>query len=403
MYAYMRGNMRTIIMMLKYKLKLALIYLYLSTTFYKLYKGAKKYAIKHPKGTIKLLPAYSDFKFESLQGEKVTLFVVYQPKSFLMYERYFDLLRKLNTKIIVISNGPLNNEFIERFSSDVVAIAERENIGRDFGAYKEFFLTLFDKNIVPKNVTICNDSMFANLKKEDNRFVEFLLKNDDADYVGAAEFLGEPNYHVQSYFLRLSNNVLQGKHFIQFWKSFFITDNRRANIHNGEIKLSQSILKDGFRPVVFLGSDNFIHYIIYNKPLLKRFLVEFSANHHLEVGGFDWGAHFNKIYLNICSNKFSIEQKEIFLEQLKIDIPKLLNRSGIISIVPFLIIDEFGFPFLKRDLVYHEIVDWMLIRDFGKDFDQDLLEDYIQDQRIRKRPWYFKSLKDKLMFRFGMI
>ena len=56
----------------------------------------------------------------------------------------------------------------------------------------------------------------------------------------------------------------------------------------------------------------------------------------------------------------------------------------------------------KRDLVYHEIIDWMLIRQHAANFDQDLLDEYVHEQRIKKRPWYLKT-KEKLMYRAGMI
>ena len=80
----------------------------------------------------------------------------------------------------------------------------------------------------------------------------------------------------------------------------------------------------------------------------------------------------------------------------------MIDRFGMIVVCPFFIIDEFGFPFLKRDLVYRQITEWMLIREQGKLFDQDLLNEYVNDQRIRCRAWNLGSLKDKLMYHTGM-
>lgn len=394
--------MKYLLSFLKIKLKLQLMLLFLLRERFRMYKEAKAYSKAYPKGSIKFLEDYKDFSLKSLAGRKLTLFVVYQPKSELMYDRYFDLLQQLNRDIIVISNGPLSNSFIDRYKNRVILFGERYNIGRDFGAYKEFIKLIHDNNIQPESLIICNDSVFANVKQNDKRFINFMLETESKDFVGAAEFFGEPNYHVQSYFLKFSNKVLNGKNFINFWNEFFITDNRRSNIHNGEIKLSQSIIKDGFWPEVFLNTDNVINRIADNKETLFRFLSEFSANHHLDGGGVDWSGHFNKKWFAISGEELTGEQYALHQELFKVEIARLINRSGIISIVPFLIVDEFGFPFLKRDLVYHEIIDWMLIRQHSINFDQDLLEEYLREQRIKKRPWYLSNIKDKLMFRSGM-
>ncbi|QPB43163.1 rhamnan synthesis F family protein [Rodentibacter haemolyticus] len=398
--------MRRLLQALKIKLKLHLTLFLLSWVRFKMYFEAKKYAKKYKNGTIKFIDEYSEFDLNTLTDKKLILFVVYQPKSELMYERYFDFLSKLGRYIIVVSNGCLSRDFIEHHKDRAILFGERYNIGRDFGVYKEFIQLLRAKSIQPKDLIICNDSIFANLKQNDTRFIEFMQKTEQDDFVGAAEFFGEPNYHVQSYFLKFSSKVLNGKNFIKFWENFFITDNRRANIHNGEIKLSQAIIKDGFKPRVFLGTDNVINKIVDNKQNLFRFLSEFSANHHLDGGAIDWAGHFNHRWFAMNANDknkpLSPENYALQIELLKIDIAKLINRSGIISISPFFIVDEFGFPFLKRDLVYHEIIDWMLIRQHSKNFDQDLLEEYIDDQRLRKRPW-FLSLKEWIMFKSGMI
>lgn len=394
--------MRFFFQFLKVKIKLALMLSLLSFDILKMKKAGKKYAKENPNGTIKAIKEFSNFDFQSLNGKRIILFFVYKPKLKLMYERFFSFLKKLNREIIVISNDELPQDFIDIYKDQVIYMGSRYNIGRDFGAYKEFMQILFKQNIQIKDLVICNDSMFANLKQDDNRFIEFMQKTEQDDFVGAAEFFGEPNYHVQSYFLKFSNNVLNGKNFRKFWDEFFITDNRRSNIHNGEIKLSQSIIKDGFYPKVFLGSDAVINRIVDNKENLFRFLSEFSANHHLDGGTVDWSVHFNSRWFANYSGDIITEQQKLQIELMKIDIAKLINHSSLISIVPFFIVDEFGFPFLKRDLVYHEIIDWMLIRQHAANFDQDLLDEYVHEQRIKKRPWYLKT-KEKLMYRAGMI
>lgn len=366
---------------------------------YKMSKAAKNYSKSNPNGTIKAIKQFEAFDYTSLNNENVILFVVYAPKSFLMYERYFQMLEKLNYKIVAISNGTLNSDFVEKFNDKVVFMGERANIGRDFGTYKEFIRLLRHKNVTPNNLIICNDSVFANLKQKDNRFVDFLIKNEKEDFVGVAEYMWKPGYHVQSYFLKFSHNVLNAPNFIKFWNNFLISDDRRLNIHNGEIKLSASILKDGFKPVVFLSTDNVINKIVSSKETLQKFLIEASANKHLDQNVI---SGLKSLSLAFYNKKVTPEHIAYYTASLKQEISRMIDRFGMIVVCPFFIIDEFGFPFLKRDLVYRQITEWMLIRDQGKNFDQDLLGEYINDQRIRCRSWNLASLKDKLMYMTGM-
>lgn len=57
---------------------------------------------------------------------------------------------------------------------------------------------------------------------------------------------------------------------------------------------------------------------------------------------------------------------------------------------------------MKRDLVYRQVTEWMEIRNMSTSFDSDLLEEYLKDQRIRKRAWNLNSLSEKLMYQTGM-
>lgn len=366
---------------------------------YVMKKAAKDYSKAHPNGTIKAISLFEKFDYTSLEGQNVVLFVIYAPKSFLMYERYFQMLRKLNYKIIAISNGPLSEAFVEQFKEQTVFMGERANIGRDFGTYKEFINLLHRENVIPNNLIICNDSIFANLNPEDNRFVDFLILNENENFVGAAEYMGKPGYHVQSYFLKFSHNVLKAPNFIKFWNDFLISDDRRLNIHNGEIKLSESIIKDGFKPVVFLSTDNVISQIVSSKEVLQKFLIEVSSNKHLDQNVI---SGLKSLSLSFYDKKVTPEHIAYYTASLKQEISRMIDKFGMIVVCPFFIIDEFGFPFLKRDLVYRQITEWMLIRELGQNFDQDLLVEYINDQRIRRRAWNLGSLKDKLMYHTGM-
>lgn len=366
----------------------------------KMYWQSKLYAWKYPQGSIVLHHKYSSADYSSLNGENVILFVVYSPKSYLMYERYFELLCQLNYKIVVISNGKLDDKFLNTFSRCIYFACERFNMGRDFGAYKEFFLLLQNKQITPKNLIMCNDSVFANLKKNDIRFIEFFKKNDEADFLGVAEYVGKPGYHVQSYFLKLSSNVIQHPKFIKFWNNFLISENRRHNIHKGEVKLSEAILSAGFRPVVFLGTDRITEQLTKNPQVLQRLLSELLANDHInKQPGMRALVAVNAEY---CRRKRQKRHDIKLLEsQIRMHVSNIIAHFGILH-CPFIIIEEAGFPFLKRDIVYRQLTQFGLIRLQGEAFDQDLLDEFVEDQRTRKRVWHLKTWKDQLMYHTGI-
>ena len=360
---------------------------------------ALKYLLLNKKGSIVFLENKS-FDIKKIIGKKIILFAVYSPKSQLMYERFFMMFEKLlGYEVIVISNNKLPNWFIEKYYDRVIAFGERYNIGRDFGIYKEFIQLLKRKNIELKKLVILNDSIFANLKNEDNFFIEFFNNNQDKDFLGVAEYLGKPSYHVQSYFLMFSNKVMKGYNFNKFWNKFLISDDRRSNINKGEVMLTSSILKDGIKPKVYLSTDRLLDKIMEKEDNIFKLIIEMSFNRHIDQDIVD---KIKNLYLKNLDEEVVLENKKLNNFEIRKILSDLINVYGMIVVAPFFIVDKLGFPFLKRDLVYRQITEWMEIRNLGKSFDTALLNEYIEDQRTRTRVWNLKSLKEKLMYHTGM-
>lgn len=362
---------------------------------------ALKYLLLNKKGSIVFLKNQNeDFNIQKINGEKIILFAVYSPKSQLMYERFFMLFEKLlDYKIIVISNNKLPEWFIEKYSDRVIAFGERYNIGRDFGIYKEFIQLLKRNNVELKNLVILNDSTFANLKNEESSFVEFFNSNQDKDFLGVAEYFWKPDYHVQSYFLMFSNKVLKGKNFNKFWDNFLISDDRRSNINKGEVMLTNSILKDGIKPRVYLSTDRLLNKIMEKEDNIFKLMTEMSFNRHIDQNIVN---RIKDLYLRNLDEEILLENKRLNNFEIRKILSDLINVYGMIVVAPFFIVDELGFPFLKRDLVYRQITEWMEIRNLGKSFDAALLNEYVEDQRTRTRVWNLKSFKEKLMYHTGM-
>ena len=348
--------------------------------------------------------------------------MVWGPRHQVMYQRYFDLLERLGFKVIVVLNGgKISDDFLAYFKQRALAIITRDNIGRDFGAYKECIQYFQRNNLQPRRLLLCNDSVFADLIPNDSRFEAFVHQNSTKDFVGVAEYMGSPNYHVQSYFLIFSNKVLNAPSFQKFWQAFLITDDRRLNIHKGEVALTQAIIKDGFTPTVFLSTDRVLSSIslsnnnaqdllldvppnmnLFNTSAsridrLKQLQNSYSELTHLENKSLEDGDSYSLATVDAVRKQKLLLDKE-FVSTLA----PMVNIHGMITTAPFAIVRIYGFPFLKRDLVYRQVAEWMLIRERCEGFDAALLDEYIEDQRLRKRHWHLKRGKEKWMYDTGM-
>ena len=383
-----------------------------------------RYKRQYPLGTLSFItPTEEEFKAKgTINGADIALFLVWGPRHRVMYQRYFDLLERLGFKVIVVLNGgKVSDEFLTYFKQRALAIITRDNIGRDFGAYKECIQYFQRNDLQPRRLLICNDSVFADLMPNDNRFEEFVHQNANKDFVGVAEYMGKPNYHVQSYFLIFSNKVLNAPSFREFWEKFLITDDRRLNIHKGEVALSQAIIKGGFSPTVFLSTDRVLSSISLSNNNAQDLLLDTPPNMHVFVSS---AAKIDKLrqlqhsYIELTKlenqsleegDNFSpatvdaVQKQKFLLDKEFIStLAPVINIHGMITTAPFAIVRIYGFPFLKRDLVYRQVAEWMLIRDRCEGFDDALLDEYIEDQRLRKRHWHLKSGNEKWMYDTGM-
>ena len=130
-----------------------------------------------------------------------------------------------------------------------------------------------------------------------------------------------------------------------------------------------------------------------------KLMTEMSFNRHIDQNIVN---RIKDLYLRNLDEEILLENKRLNNFEIRKILSDLINVYGMIVVAPFFIVDELGFPFLKRDLVYRQITEWMEIRNLGKSFDAALLNEYVEDQRTRTRVWNLKSFKEKLMYHTGM-
>jgi hypothetical protein len=148
-----------------------------------------------------------------------------------------------HVKVVVILNRDAGEDLMEFFNRNDCVIIKRKNRGRDFGAYKAGFLWLDCKIGVSKidRLVLVNDTLLW--MSNSSEVVSKTLEDDwSCLYLNL-----ERDSHAQSFYLSFSNKILENKKFLSFWNSYVPTKSRRDAINLGEIKVSEVLLKEGFR------------------------------------------------------------------------------------------------------------------------------------------------------------
>ena len=197
-------------------------------------------------------------KIEKNHKKRLAIFVAFHntskvPKSNL---NYIDILNKCSFNIVYIINGKLNNKVLKQLNKIGCYVICRDNIGQDFGAWKDG-ITLLQKYKITdqlKWLLLCNDSNFCLGGKNSDDFIAKFSEALDAHK--ATDFISlncsyEKSFHYQSYFLCLSDLIIQKKSFNNFWKKYLPLNHRFHAIKSGEIKLTSTVLKK-FRPNIVL-------------------------------------------------------------------------------------------------------------------------------------------------------
>lgn len=119
---------------------------------------------------------------------------------------------------------------------------ERPNFGRDFGSYKTGFLHLFANGAAAKcpRLIMCNDSVFYTRKN----LAAFLaqMRETDIEVLGSTENF-EIEHHLGSFWISVSNRIVNDQRFRDYWRRYRLTDVRPRVIEKGEIRLSEVLRK----------------------------------------------------------------------------------------------------------------------------------------------------------------
>jgi rhamnosyltransferase len=169
-------------------------------------------------------------------------------------------MKVVSDRIIFVSNSSLSKINIEILKKHCDKIMQRENIGYDFGAWKDAlteegwdFLVKYD------SITLMNDSCFGPLTIMEKIYYEMEARK--VDFWGITELKARKNgmpgtntylpRHIQSYFLCFQRNAILNPAFIRFWQDVeYFTDINNV-IREYETQLTGLLAKSGLKYSVY--------------------------------------------------------------------------------------------------------------------------------------------------------
>lgn len=250
-------------------------------------------------------------------GQDILILALYQ-KGELRADIINMLIEAKKQNLYIIAVNTLKIMQVEELHKYIDCYIEKPNFGRDFGSYKTGFMHVFTNKLQVNcnRLIMLNDSIFY-AKKGLNPFLGKLLISE-YEALGATEN-NEIEHHLGSFCISLSNNIINNKKFISYWKKYKLTDIRPKVIKRGEMGLTKVIKK--------AASSEYRVAAIYNMHWVESVL---NTNHNK-------GEILSKFF-NLSRNSNNVDWKKYTLRNVTTHINKFHlfeqpNRSAAQNIV----------------------------------------------------------------------
>lgn len=275
-------------------------------------------------------------------GSRLCVFVSFQQRGILPTTwKYLEHLKeKLGYSVVLISNCPLQKSDILPLQNLCVEVIERDNIGYDFGAYKDGILRYMEKLGSKfdelETLLIANDSVIGPIY--DMSPIHDQMQAQDCDFWGMNDWFDDKRIleintkslpHICSYFVCFKNNLLRTEIFKNLWKNMVYPSGRKIAIRN-EKKLGQYLLNNKFSYSVFIKKEDIINYISENKET------------------FDYN-----MWMDALTGKSKVQTSNPYL---------FISHCHTNSSCPMLTLVHFGMPLMKRDLIKRNVVNMSIFK-----------------------------------------
>ena len=173
-------------------------------------------------------------------------------------------LKSVSARLIFVANGVLNDTGKSRVSDYTNEIIVRENVGRDYGAYRDIIVGYIGNEQLRQyeNVILCNDTFLGFFRPFKDIFLE--MQNKDGDLWGIDRVHRGILDHIQSYLLVFRKKIISDNSLWNYFESNEIEDDSFGETGALiETKLYRHFKESGYKLDSYIYTD---HYSIYASP-----------------------------------------------------------------------------------------------------------------------------------------
>jgi hypothetical protein len=181
---------------------------------------------------------------ETADLSNLCIFVIYASQPSLSTLSYLQSLKDAGFEIVAINNTTTSEEFLSKLKGICLRVYNRQNIGRDIGAFKDGIMTLYAEGLLQRCKFLClaNDSMQFIPGRNGQSFTahiaKFIKEDSGALFTHQSHQISK---HYQSYFQILDRDIINSKAFYTFWRNYRPLSHREHCIHKGELELSSKV------------------------------------------------------------------------------------------------------------------------------------------------------------------
>lgn len=200
--------------------------------------------------------------------KRIAIFCIYEETGAVDRSTYVLLggLVKVIDKLVVVVNGELQPSDQERIKREYGAdIIIRENLGFDFGAYKDAMLSIgWEKLSSFDEMVHMNDTCFGPIYPFTEMFEEMRKRSLDFWGVTCHEKLSEKNSiyhdvkhrHINSYFYAYGKNMISSSLFQSYWEKIKPPRSYNEAIYGIEVNLTREYERMGFNWGVYINTED---------------------------------------------------------------------------------------------------------------------------------------------------
>jgi hypothetical protein len=193
------------------------------------------------------------------KSESFIVFSLYAPRKTPVFtETLFRAIESSQVNLVISTGARLTAEQRQSLLGKCHLLIERANLGRDFGAYADGIRVLQQRySDKIERLILLNDSLYY----LENGLSELIAElNGQHDVIGVTEVF-EHHYHIGSYAISFGKRVLVNSRFRNYWRKYLPISTRRWSIHHGELDLTRTVLRAGFRPKVLYHGARLTPYM----------------------------------------------------------------------------------------------------------------------------------------------